>query len=53
MWKYVSANLEKATEMQKKHTDARRQEATFDVGTLVLLSTKNLNIKGRTSKKLY
>ena len=39
--------------MQKKHADARRQEATFDVGTLVLLSTKDLNIKGITSKKIY
>jgi hypothetical protein len=41
-----------ATERAKRHFDARRMPKHFDVGDRVLLSTKNLNLKGVICDKL-
>lgn len=44
--KKVGAKLLRAQQYQKKYADARRREVVYDVGDKVLLSTKNLSLKG-------
>ena len=45
-------HLAVAKERQKKYADAKRRHCVFSVGDKVLLSTKNLSLKGGGSRKL-
>jgi hypothetical protein len=44
--------MKKATERAKRHFDTRRKVVEFDVGDRILLSTKNLKLKGVPCVKL-
>ena len=43
-------NLEKSVGLQKKYVDRKHRDIYYKVGDLVLLSTKNLKMKGTTGK---
>ena len=42
----VTANLEQARLRQKEYADRHRRDLAFDVGEYVLLSTRNLQLRG-------
>lgn len=51
IWEFVKDNLEDAQKKYKDYADRHRKDISFDVGSLVWLSTKHLSTK-RPSKKL-
>ena len=49
-WKLARQNLDRSVRLQAKYYDAKHRDVGFKVGDLVLLSTRNLKMKGTPSK---
>ena len=49
-WKLARENLEKSVRLQAKYYDKRHRDVKYRVGDLVLLSTRNLRMKGTPAK---
>ena len=49
-WKLARQNLDRSVRQQAKYYDAKHRDVGFKVGDLVLLSTRNLKMKGTPSK---
>jgi transposase InsO family protein len=49
---HARETMKKATERAKRHFDTKRKVVEFDVGDRILLSTKNLKLKGVSCVKL-
>ena len=49
-WKLARTNLDRSVRLQAKHYDAKHRDVGFKVDDLVLLSTRNLKMKGTPSK---
>ena len=49
-WKLARQNLDRSVRRQAKYYDAKHRDLGFRVGDLVLLSTRNLKMKGIPSK---
>ena len=49
-WKLAKENLERSVRLQAKYYDGKHRDMGYKVGDLVLLSTRNLRIKGIPSK---
>ena len=49
-WKLARHNLDRSVRLQAKYYDAKHRDVGFKVGDLVLLSTRNLKMKGTPSK---
>ena len=49
-WKLARENLGRSVELQKKYYDKKHRDIHYNVGDLVLLSTRNLRIKGVPTK---
>ena len=49
-WKLARENLERSVRLQAKYYDAKHRDVGYKVGDLVLLSTRNLKMKGIPSK---
>ena len=52
LWQAVHAAIEKSKQEQKRYADKHRSPIPFCVGSHVLLSTRNLQLKAFTSRKL-
>ena len=49
-WKMARENLQRSVGLQQKYYDQRHRDLHYDVGDLVLLSTRNLRMKGTPIK---
>ena len=49
-WRLAKENLEPSVRLQAKYYDAKHRDVGYKVGDLVLLSTRNLKMKGIPSK---
>ena len=49
-WKLARENLKRSVRLQAKYYDKRHRDVIYRVGDLVLLSTRNLKMKGIPSK---
>ena len=49
-WKLARQNLDRSVRMQAKYYDKKHRDVRYKVGDLVLLSTRNLKMKGTPSK---
>ena len=49
-WRLARENLERSVRLQAKYYDAKHRDVGYKVGDLVLLSTRNLKMKGIPSK---
>ena len=49
-WRLARENLERSVRLQAKYYDKRHRDVKFQVGDLVLLSTRNLRMKGTPAK---
>ena len=49
-WRLARENLERSVRLQQKYYDAKHRDVGCKVGDLVLLSTRNLKMKGIPSK---
>ena len=49
-WKLARQNLEKSVRLQQKYYDKKHRDVGYKVGDLVLLSTRNLKLKGTPGK---
>ena len=49
-WKLARENLQKSVALQQKYYDRRHRDVPYKVGYLVLLSTRNLKMKGAPGK---
>ena len=49
-WKLARENLEQSVRLQQKYYDKKHRDVGYKVGDLVLLSTRNLKLKGIPSK---
>ena len=49
-WKLARTNLDRSVRLQAKYYDANHRDVGFKVDDLVLLSTRNLKMKGTPSK---
>ena len=49
-WKLARENLERSVRLQQKYYDKKHRDVGYKVGDLVLLSTRNLKLKGTPSK---
>ena len=45
-WKLASENLQRSVGLQQKYYDQKHRDVHYPVGDLVLLSTRNLKMKG-------
>ena len=50
-WKLARENLDRSVRLQQKYYDKKHRDVGYKVGDLVLLSTRNLKMKG-TQRKL-
>ena len=50
-WKLARENLDRSVRLQAKYYDKKHRDVGYKVGDLVLLSTRNLKLKG-TPRKL-
>ena len=49
-WKLARENLERSVRLQQKYYDKKHRDIGYKVGDLVLLSTRNLKLKGNPNK---
>ena len=49
-WELARENLKRSVGLQQKYYDRKHRDVTYKVGDLVLLSTRNLKIKGTLGK---
>ena len=49
-WELARENLKRSVGLQQKYYDRKHRDITFKVGELVLLSTRNLKMKGTPGK---
>ena len=49
-WKLARENLERSVQLQAKYYDKRHRDVSYKAGDLVLLSTRNLRLKGVPAK---
>ena len=49
-WKLARENLERSVRLQQKYYDKKHRDIGYKVGDLVLLSTRNLKLKGTPNK---
>ena len=49
-WELARENLERSVGMQKRYYDRKQRDVSYKVGDLVLLSTRNLRMKGTPAK---
>ena len=49
-WKLARESLERLVSLQKKYYDKKHRDVGYKVGDLVLLSTRNLKVKGTPGK---
>ena len=49
-WKLARQNLDRSVHLQSKYYDAKNRDVGYKVGDLVLLSTRNLKMKGTPGK---
>ena len=49
-WKLARENLERSVQLQAKYYDKRHRDVSYKAGDLVLLSTRNLKLKGVPAK---
>ena len=49
-WKLARENLERSVQSQSKYYDKKHKDVSFSAGDLVLLSTRNLRLKGIPAK---
>ena len=49
-WELARENLQRSVGMQKRYYDRKHRDISYKVGDLVLLSTKNLKMKGTPGK---
>ena len=49
-WKLARENLEKSVQLQAKYYDQKHRDVSYKAGDLVLLSTRNLKLKGVPTK---
>ena len=49
-WKMARENLQRSVGLQQKYYDQRHRDLHYEVGDLVLLSTRNLRMKGTPAK---
>ena len=49
-WNLARQNLDRSVRLQKKYYDKKHRDVGYKVGDLVLLSTRNLKMKGTPSK---
>ena len=49
-WKLARENLERSVQSQSKYYDKKHKDVGFSAGDLVLLSTRNLRLKGNSCK---
>ena len=49
-WKLARENLDRSVRLQAKYYDKKHKDVGYGVGDLVLLSTRNLKLKGTPSK---
>ena len=49
-WELARGNLKKSVELQQKYYDKKHRDIRFKVGDMVLLSTRNLKMKGIPGK---
>ena len=49
-WKLAIQNLERSIQLQAKYYDKKRKDVHFQAGDLVLLSTRNIRLKGTPAK---
>ena len=49
-WKLAKENLQRSMGLQQKYYDRRHRDVHYKVGDLVLLSTRNLRMKGTPGK---
>ena len=49
-WELARENLKRSVDLQAKYYDKKHKDIEFDVGELVLLSTRNLKMKGIPEK---
>ena len=49
-WELAKENLQRSVGLQKKYYDRRHKDVAYKVGDLVLLSTRNLKMKGIPGK---
>ena len=49
-WKLARQNLDRSVRLQQKYYDKKHRDVGYKVGDLVLLSTRNLKLKGTPGK---
>ena len=49
-WELAQSNLQRSVALQQKYYDQRHRDVHYEVGDLVLLSTRNLKMKGTPAK---
>ena len=49
-WNLARQNLERSVQLQAKYYDRKRKDVHFQAGDLVLLSTRNIKLKGTPAK---
>ena len=49
-WELARENLKKSVNLQAKHYNKKHRDVEFDAGELVMLSTRNLKMKGIPEK---
>ena len=50
-WEVARENLKRSVDLQAKYYDKKHRDIEFDEGDLVLLSTRNLKMKGVPRKR--